>query len=527
MLRRIFIHCILVLLAFAGTGMPARAAIETDHLERSVVRVVIVEEDIFGRQTVVGHGSGFAVTPTQIVTNAHVVAPYQQRKAAGIKTGLWIVRARGGDIINGYLDNDTSVSQENDLALIRMAAGASLPRATLFSGTVTAQTDVAALGYPGNVDSALGRTSDDSKTVPRAPEAREARLSSVNANGAPWNPLVGVYVHSAAISRGDSGGPLADGCGRIIGVNESVTPTNEADAHFGFAVASPDLQAFLRRNDVKFAETTEPCVSSIEAEQARFEASLAERDKTIKDLADQKDASAAAQRRADIFGLLWGAVALGAVGFAFWRLRAKDKVQAGISGAVALAAVYGVYSVESGATKKADTPNVIADNGMASCRLDRVASHIVFSAGPSDDGAGFKLEDAACFKEKTLFARDGNTLNYAALRTLDESVAISSVDLTSGRFTQKNYLLDLNTYNRAVEISNKYPHPECAARKTDKNAIRQVDQRYRETIAILPKKPTETLVWTCKTDTPAPDSKTRADNVSAPPPPPPPSTHSS
>ena len=64
-----------MLLAIAA---PARAD-DISAAGRSVVRVVVVAfED--GEVVGFGHGSGFAVAPNRIVTNAHVVAQAAQRQ---------------------------------------------------------------------------------------------------------------------------------------------------------------------------------------------------------------------------------------------------------------------------------------------------------------------------------------------------------------------------------------------------------------------------------------------------------------
>ena len=49
---------------------------------------------------------------------------------------------------------------EIDAALIRLREG-SIPRATLYSGPLSADSDIVTLGYPGNVDRALAKTADD------------------------------------------------------------------------------------------------------------------------------------------------------------------------------------------------------------------------------------------------------------------------------------------------------------------------------------------------------------------------------
>src|SRR5215213_1111817 len=61
------------LLTFAAAPLALAESADIAAAGRGVVRVVLVAND---GQTIqyVGHGSGFAVSPTLVVTNAHVVA---------------------------------------------------------------------------------------------------------------------------------------------------------------------------------------------------------------------------------------------------------------------------------------------------------------------------------------------------------------------------------------------------------------------------------------------------------------------
>ncbi len=322
---RSFFAALIMMIAFV---VPARA--EVEHLKRSVVRVVIIYEDEFGTQKLISHGSGFAVTPTEIVTNEHVIRDYLQGKAAGQKMGVWVVPARGGNVIQGAVK---VADASYDLAVVTLLDG-KLPRATLYGADITGDTDAAVLGYPGNVDRALGRTASD-YIVPSAPEARKAQITSANTSNAPWNPARGVFVHDVATAPGDSGGALADLCGRVLGVNESGTPTGTSGANFGFAIATADLRQFLKDNNVAFAATTQPCISEADYAQKKLETQVADRDKAIATIEQKATSEAAAARRSDLWTIVLGLALLAAAAFAFVRYRAGDRTQAIISAGVA------------------------------------------------------------------------------------------------------------------------------------------------------------------------------------------------
>ena len=67
---------------------------------------------------------------------------------------------------------------------------------------------------------------------------------TVQAGGAV--PLV---VHSAQVSPGNSGGPLVDLCGRVVGINTFVQGDQTA-AHVNYALSGGDLLGFLKANGV-------------------------------------------------------------------------------------------------------------------------------------------------------------------------------------------------------------------------------------------------------------------------------------
>lgn len=506
-LLRTGLMALIALLAFVA---PARAAIETAHLERSVVRIVIIVEDGDGELYAVGHGSGFAVAPDRVVTNAHVIEP-AVRYGERFRTAIVVVPSRGeGPLIGQLLDS----SELADLALIRLTDG-TLPRATLFDGAVGPDTDVVALGYPGNIDRALGRSAA-SRIRPAAPERTEARLSSIR-EGAPWNASLQTYIHDARIGSGYSGGPLADACGRVIGVNTATTVNDEGDAAYAFSIAGPGLRAFLRGNNVDFAGTTEPCLSDADAARARFDKELKQRDDATRRLADQARMEKlrqedllqkladqqSTQRRNDLISLGLGIVLIGGTALAGWRFRRKDYGWMAVGAAAAVAALGGIIFVQvstpatvnpmrpGGGSSAIDSSSgdAIKPDGDVRCTLDRASSHVTLTnAGDTE----FGLANGLCVNGKTLYARDGKQLTRVMTSPDDESVSTSQIDLTTGRFTTELYQLDKPTYESAARLAKKYGEASCGADPAKMAA------RIAETTALLPPKPTQTLVWDCR-----------------------------
>jgi S1-C subfamily serine protease len=73
----------LFLLALLVALAPARAD-DIAVAGRSVVRVVVIQFNEDQEVSDFGHGSGFAIAPNRVVTNAHVVAMAQEGKKVAI-----------------------------------------------------------------------------------------------------------------------------------------------------------------------------------------------------------------------------------------------------------------------------------------------------------------------------------------------------------------------------------------------------------------------------------------------------------
>jgi hypothetical protein len=182
-------------LALGGEAADNRAA----AVDRSVVRILV--EGPLGR----GAGSGFVVNADGVVaTNFHVVAPTRMPG--------WTLTVAGGD--GAALPAEVIATfPGEDLALLRVP-GLDRPPVT-FAAVDDRLPDkgleVAALGFPGAADR-LGP--QDEASLSSGAVARVFR-----AGWSMGGPVVPIIQHSAATNPGNSGGPLVDRCGRVIGVN--------------------------------------------------------------------------------------------------------------------------------------------------------------------------------------------------------------------------------------------------------------------------------------------------------------------
>ncbi len=242
MIRRFALTCALVLLALPALA-PAQSNADVDAAARSVVRVVVTNEANDGE---VGMGSGVAVTPTRIVTNAHVVEN-------AVENGgfVGIVPSEGRKRYEGKV---IAYAPDIDLAIIEISNGRIEP-ATLFGGPVADGSAVAALGYPYGVDRAMASGIDE-LIRPQAPVK-----SLGHVGGRRTNDRYDTVLHDANIGRGNSGGPLVDACGRVIGINSFLSVSEGIDSPFAFALSVHELASFLAKSKVTPTIVTAPCLS--------------------------------------------------------------------------------------------------------------------------------------------------------------------------------------------------------------------------------------------------------------------------
>ncbi len=163
-----------------------------------------------------GGGSGFVVDPNGlIVTNYHVVEDADE------------IRVDFGD--RDYLAEVVGIDPETDLALIRIDAGEDLPALPLGDSDVVRPGEwVMAIGSPGGLENSVtvGVVSAKGRRVPIGDDASFAN-----------------YIQTdAAINFGNSGGPLVNLRGEVIGINTAV---NYGSENIGFAVPANTLARIL------------------------------------------------------------------------------------------------------------------------------------------------------------------------------------------------------------------------------------------------------------------------------------------
>ena len=504
-MTRLLTLLLTLLLALFALTLPVRAADDISAASRSVVRVVTVAM-VDGEVVGFGHGSGIAISPTRIVTNAHVVesaARYPGNVALGV------VPSEGQKSYAGKL---IAIDTARDLALVEITEGR-LPAAAIYTGPLESGADVVALGYPGNVDLATARSANDYIT-PRIPTRSEGNMSNLQSVDG-----VAMLIHTAKISRGNSGGPLVDQCGRIAGINTAITRADDGDSPFAFAISGRELMRFLADADQQYTSVGTPCLSMAEADarnraaidaEARADAeanaaknAAAKLDRELKQARAEDDALAARENRIALAGVLFviGALAAGA-GLMFYGQKNKRNAKiAGGAGAalILIAAVlfatrpdaHAEIAEEAAKTPATETPKLAQGSLLCTIRSDR--SRITVSATTD---VPISIGKGGCVNGRTQYTKGPDDRWQRILVPNEEAtVTVASIDPAGRDYRVERYLLDAETMAKARDTRAGVTLKGCTA---DPDALAGLAAQQDAIRSALPGTPNERLVYRCQ-----------------------------
>lgn len=222
------VRCLFFICLCALTSVPAFAQLsekDTEQLEESVVRILAVSSR--------GVSTGSAVVVNRdgyIATNFHVIEGAGDIRVADIKNN---------DLVE--IESIAWSSKGKDLAILKLAKPLGKP--AVFSSQIPPKgAGVTAIGYPGVADRAVSNK-DGLLGLPMAKEATLTKGVIGRTFDGPWDngdgETVRIVQHSAQINGGNSGGPLFDECGRVIGVNtQGATRQSSGAAATGVFFAS-------------------------------------------------------------------------------------------------------------------------------------------------------------------------------------------------------------------------------------------------------------------------------------------------
>ncbi|WP_420382462.1 S1 family peptidase [Novosphingobium sp.] len=510
-----FTSLFIALAALLGLAQPAVAdPADIAAASRGVVRVVLVRNGWTG-VSMLGHGSGFAVAPDMVVTNAHVV---EDAHGDG-NVLIGVIPSQGRD---SYPAHIVAYSAANDLALLQLGNHAALAPLTLFAGVVPDGMQIAAVGYPGNVDAAQGLNSGD-LVKPQDTVKTYGQVSSGRSS-----KQFDTILHTAQLGAGNSGGPLLDTCGRVLGVNSFGTvSSNGTDSSFFFAISMHELEPFLKFAHVVPHLAGLPCTSIADLDRADTQRAA---DDQVRVAAQSAARSTArdheldtARRNAELDvlserdnGLAVAALllvaAIGAATFGFVQ-RAKPRfgrLGLGLAAVFVIAALFvwvlrpplraiderakdhmaeidasGIPPVESGAKADAATHKLI-------CVLDPRRSRVTVS-----DITDIPLTWSAdgCVNSRAQYGLAGDGWSRVLVPNGEDTISLTHYDPATHTYTLERFLMGINDMTRARSERQKMSIPQCGASEA---VARQFGESQGAIKAMLPAEPNERMRYTCQ-----------------------------
>ena len=167
-------------------------------------------------------GSGFVVSPEgHLLTSAHVISTAGENQPTRLAKRVYVA-FRDNDRVEAEV---VGVDLNDDVGVLKLDAAdhALVPVPLGDSSRVVVGEPVAAIGSPfGNTDSlAVGVVSSNGRSIP-------SLTSSFN--------VVDAIQTDAPITHGNSGGPLLDADGRVIGINAQIRSESGDSEGVGFAI---------------------------------------------------------------------------------------------------------------------------------------------------------------------------------------------------------------------------------------------------------------------------------------------------
>lgn len=512
--------------AFFAAPAPALAdAADVEAAARGVVRVIIIGSDgdeIFP----ISHGTGFAVGGERVITNAHVVAEAMEDE----RLSIGIVPPEGGDAVYARL---VSVSPRNDLALIEATEPMRLPALTIAGNPPRGSGAVTAIGYPMNVDKAQGLGSRD---IFRAtPPVTSTGFLSGRRPSREFDTL----LHTAPIARGNSGGPLVDDCGRLIGVNSFGAESEGTEAEFFFAITTRELLPFLRANNVSPRLNALPCRSI-----AELDAEAAAREKERREAEEARAASEAeAQARRSeelrrtimyeqfdarsdrnllvLILLIIGTAAGGFAVISHQQGQLRARAIAGGVAVVALLLALGMWltrpafkDIETRLEEALRSEMDASETGVIKAPVAGSAQETAFTCvlepersrvtGAPEQDVPLKWSADGCVNGRTQYGLSAGGWTRVLVPASEAAVSVNRFDPEAREYVVERYLLDRNALTDARSARATYQTPQCEG---DEEAARKLGSDQEAILLGLPAQPNERLVYSC-----APDSESAVDN---------------
>lgn len=210
----------------SGLDLAEKRVIDVyNRVSPSVVNIttqVLQPSFFYGSVPAEGAGSGFIIdTQGHILTNFHVIQNAQR---------ITVAFGDGTSVQARLIGSDA----RNDIAVLKVDAPAKELQPVTFGESTTLQVGQRAIAI-GNPFGEFGRT-----LTTGVVSALDRSIQ-----GPSGLPITGIIQTDAAINKGNSGGPLLDSSGRVIGITSAIFSPSGTNAGVGFALPVATVKRVL------------------------------------------------------------------------------------------------------------------------------------------------------------------------------------------------------------------------------------------------------------------------------------------
>ena len=216
----------MVIAGLAATDATAATALTTPQIAAKVDPGLVDVVTTLGYQNGKAAGTGMVLTSTgEVLTNNHVIDGATSIKATDVGNG------------RTYTAKVVGYDKTRDVAVLQLQNASGLQTVTLSSAGPQAGQKVVALG------NALGKGGTPSVVSGRITGLGQS-ITASDQGAADAERLTGMIGHNAPIQPGDSGGPLANTAGEVIGMNTAASDSSGSGLPSQSGQAQTATQAF-------------------------------------------------------------------------------------------------------------------------------------------------------------------------------------------------------------------------------------------------------------------------------------------
>lgn len=253
------------LLPAQGEPAPAQgerpAQTLAQRLEETTVLVLVPQKDGLSM------GTGFLIAPGVILSNSHVIGTPAPNDPIMV-TGKALGGLRKAELLNAtpMAESADRGLAAPDFALLKLAAATPPALAPLPLTLEVAKLEpVVTAGFPGfelTLDPKFKALLEKGEwsAIPEL-VVSSGEISVVRGGGA--EPTL--IAHTAIVSQGNSGGPLVDRCGRVIGINTLIRLDDNSRRQGNYALGGNALLAYLRQHQIPITVAEKKCAATTTA----------------------------------------------------------------------------------------------------------------------------------------------------------------------------------------------------------------------------------------------------------------------